>query len=463
VSLPIRARLTIWYTLALAMIVAALAGFVFVRLKTDLVHGLDATLASRAEQIALRSPSSTTGNFEDVSDAPPLAGLPAGDAVAQIIAADGRVLQTSGDTDVPLVSGSTLAVALRAPYHATRDIKIGTEFETYRILALKMPKSRSDVLAVAVSNESVDNATRHLAVLFAFALPGALAASALGGFLIATRGLRPVDRMTRAAAAIGADDPSARLEVPPTEDEVGRLGRTLNQMLERLHTAIEEQRRFGADASHELRTPLSIMRSEIDVTLRLPFTSDEARTTMESAREEVNRMTRIVEDLLTLARMDEGGMILERSRVPVFPLAQEVAGRFNHAAAAKRIHLTTETDDGELSVLGDRDRLVQLLSNLVDNAIKYTPDGGSVWVRLTDGDGMVRLVVDDSGPGIAPESLPKIFDRFYRIDKARSRSAGGAGLGLSICRWIAEGHGGTIGVQSEPERGTQFTLTLPRA
>ena len=174
-------------------------------------------------------------------------------------------------------------------------------------------------------------------------------------------------------------------------------------------------------------------------------------------------MTRIVEDLLTLARMDEGGMILERSRVPVFPLAEEVAGRFNHAAAAKRIHLTTETDDGELSVLGDRDRLVQLLSNLVDNAIKYTPDGGSVWVRLTDGDGMVRLVVDDSGPGIPPESLPKIFDRFYRIDKARSRSAGGAGLGLSICRWIAEGHGGTIGVQSEPERGTQFTLTLPRA
>jgi heavy metal sensor kinase len=457
-NLPIKARLTLWYTLALALIITALSVFVFLRLRADLEHGVDATLASRAQQIALRLPAASNGNFEDVGDAPPLAGLPAADAATQIIAPNGTVLQSSGVIDAPLVTGTALVAARRGAYHATVNFTTGSERAPYRILAVKAP-SGSDVLALAVSNESVETATRRLAVLFAVALPAALGACALGGFLIATRGLRPIDRMTRAAAAIGSDDLSARLEAPAIEDEVGRLGRTLNQMLERLQATIEEQRRFAADASHELRTPLSIMRSEIDVALRSPATRDAARPTLESAQEELVRMTRIVEDLLTLARMDEGGLALARAPVPVLPLAREVAARFSGAASAKGIHLSAGGE--EVTVVGDRERLGQLLSNLVDNAIKYTPEEGSVDVAVSAENGCVRLVVSDSGPGIPAESLPKIFDRFYRVDKARSRAPGGAGLGLSIARWTAESHGGSIAVESTPGRGARFSVTLP--
>jgi heavy metal sensor kinase len=315
------------------------------------------------------------------------------------------------------------------------------------------------VLAVAVSDESAATAARRLAVLLALGLPGALAASALGGFLIASRALRPIDRMTRAARAIEAGDPTARLEVPAIEDEVGRLGRTLNDMLERLQAGIDEQRRFAADASHELRTPLSIMRAEIDVALRSSKTPKAARPILESTREELIRMGRIAEDLLVLARMDEGGVALVRAPVPVLPLALEVATRFQVAADAKRIHLSTR--GAEVSVWGDRDRLAHLLSNLIDNAIKYTPEEGSVQVSVSALDGGARLVVSDSGPGIPPESLPRIFDRFYRVDKARSRAPGGAGLGLSIARWTAESHGGSIAVESEPGRGARFSVSLP--
>jgi heavy metal sensor kinase len=319
--------------------------------------------------------------------------------------------------------------------------------------------SGGSVLVVASSLEDVENATRRLLIQLAFAIPVAVALSALGGYLLTRRALGPVDRMTQAAAAIGGDDIGARLDVPAIEDEVGRLGRTLNQMLARLHGAIEQQRRFTADASHELRTPLSIMRSELDVAIRSSQTTKSARTVLESARDEVSRMSRIVEDLMTLARIDEGAYPLARARADLSALSHDVTERFKRSAHDKRI---TTSFDGETVLVSVDEALVgQLLANLIDNAVKYTPAGGSIAVSVIKNGQDARVAVQNSGSTISEEDQSRVFDRFYRTDKARSRAQGGAGLGLSISKWIAEAHGGTITVQSDPATGTTFIVSLP--
>jgi heavy metal sensor kinase len=424
-------------------------------LRADLTRGLDATLASRASQISLQL---QTGNFEDTGDASALAALPKASDLAQILSGDGRVLQASGNpkSDAPLVSASILKAARTTAIH--RTVPVGSGGEPYRVLAIPLGSSRS-VLVVASSMENVENATQRLLIQLAFAIPVAVALSAIGGYLLTRRALGPVDRMTQAAAAIGADDIGARLDVPATEDEVGRLGRTLNQMLVRLHGAIEQQRRFTADASHELRTPLSIMRSELDVAIRSSQTSKSSRAVLESARDEVSRMAHIVEDLMTLARIDEGAHPLARARVDLSMLSQDVTERFKRSANDKKI--TTSFDGEPVLVLVDEALFGQLLTNMIDNAVKYTPEGGSIAVSVSKNGRVARVAVQNSGSTISEEDRRRVFDRFYRTDKARSRSKGGAGLGLSISKWIAEAHGGTITVQSDPAVGTTFIVSLP--
>jgi heavy metal sensor kinase len=455
VALPIRARLTIWYSAALVLIVIVLGGFLFIRLRADLTNGLDATLASRARQISLQLGS---GNFEDTADASALATLPKSSDLAQILSSSGTVLQASGNakSDTPLLSATTLKAAGTRAIH--RTVPVGADKEPYRLLATRVGSTGS-YLVVAGSLEDVENATRRLLIQLAFAIPAAVALSALGGYLLTRRALGPVDRMTQAAAAIGADDIGARLDVPAIEDEVGRLGRTLNQMLARLHGAIEQQRRFTADASHELRTPLSIMRSELDVAIRSAQTSGAARGVLESARDEVTRMTHIVEDLMTLARIDEGALPLSRARVDLSALTHDVTERFNRSATDKGI---TKSFEGESVLVPVDERLVgQLLTNLIDNAVKYTPEGGSINVTVKRNGHAALVVVQNSGPPIAEDDRSRLFERFYRIDKARSRSKGGAGLGLSISKWIADAHGGGINVDSDQATGTTFIVSLP--
>ena len=455
-ALPIRARLTIWYSAALVLIIVVLGGFLFLRLRADLTHGLDATLTSRARQISLQL---AAGNFEDTADASALSTLPKSTDIAQVLASDGTVVQASGNarSDVPLVSAVALKAARTGALH--RTVGVGSDREPYRLLATRIGSSNS-YLVVASSLEDVENATRRLLIQLAFAIPAAVALSALGGYLLTRRALGPVDRMTQAAAAIGADDVGARLDVPATEDEVGRLGRTLNQMLARLHGAIEQQRRFTADASHELRTPLSIMRSELDVAIRSTQTSEPARGVLErSARDEVERMSHIVEDLMTLARIDEGALPLSRARVDLAALTPDVSGRFNKRATEKGI---TATFEGEPVFVPADERLIgQLLSNLVDNAVKYTPEGGSITVSVEKNGRSAGVIVQNSGPPIGEEDRVRLFERFYRVDKARSRSTGGAGLGLAISKWIAEAHGGSIAVQSDAASGNRFVVSLP--
>jgi heavy metal sensor kinase len=251
--------------------------------------------------------------------------------------------------------------------------------------------------------------------------------------------------------------------VPPTTDEIAGLATTINAMLERIEHGVREKRRFLADASHELRTPLAVMRSEIEVSLRGGDLEPAAREVLASNAEEVERMSRIVDDLLTLARIDEGRLDLLRSRVDLGAVAADVAGSLRPLAEAQGIPVTVSGDDVGAEVDADREHLRRAVRNLVENAVKYTGAGGRVGVEVWRRNGEAGLTVTDTGPGIPEALLERIFDRFVRADMARSRSTGGSGLGLSITREIVEAHGGRVWAESTPGEGSAFSMGFPAA
>ena len=454
--MPIRIRLTIWYSSVLVAIVLAMAAFLVWRLHADLVQGVDNALDVRAQQ--------TTLALEDPEDQHEpldleLFGLserivPPPGAVTQVVSRRGGVVASTGDGLTRPLIGANVARSVRS---VTRATVVAPNAREYRVRATPLERT-PNVLVVANSLVAVADTTRRLLVLLAVAIPVAVTSSIAFGYALARRALRPIDRMTSDAAAIGADDAGRRLELPPTDDEVGRLGRTLNGMLDRLHHAMAEQQRFTADASHELRTPLAILQSEIDVALRAPETSESARTALRSMREEVVRMTRLVDSLLTLMRADEGGLELVGGDVDLADVARIVRNRFAGGATSSGARITVDAEP--VVVWGDSDRLDQLLTNLIDNALKYAP--GEVRVEIRPDDASHAMVeVSDDGPGIPEQDLEHIFDRFYRVDKARTRSAGGAGLGLAICREIVLAHHGQIHADNRPDGGAIFRVRLP--
>jgi heavy metal sensor kinase len=281
-----------------------------------------------------------------------------------------------------------------------------------------------------------------------------------GGWVLARRALRPVDRIAETARRISAEHLAARLEETGANDELSRLVQTLNEMLERLDASFHQIRQFSADASHELQTPLTILKGEIEVALRTPRTPDEYQGILSSALEEINRLTRLVEGLLLLARADAGVLRMDRKPVDLSQLVEEVYGQAKILADARPLTLLLEEME-PLTIPGDYDRLRRVLLNLVDNGIKYTPAGGRVALSLRREGQWASLRIADSGIGLSPEELQKIFERFYRSAEARSRGEGGAGLGLCIARSIVEAHGGKIQVASARGKGSTFTVLLP--
>jgi heavy metal sensor kinase len=299
-----------------------------------------------------------------------------------------------------------------------------------------------------------------LYVIFLLLIPIAAAASIFGGLALANRALRPVAEIATRARRITAENLGQEIPIRNAGDELGRLSITINDMIHRLRDSFAHVRQFSADASHELRTPLTIMRGEIELGLRSPKSPEEYRELLESTLEEIMRLTTIVDNLLTLAKADQGMGQATFSEVDLQELVQELYEDTELLAERKGIAINLRTLS-PITIVGDRGRLRQLFLNLVDNAIKYTPDGGSVSLALERHDGTAVFEVSDTGVGIPDEDQGKIFDRFYRVDKARSRELGGSGLGLSIAKWIAELHRGTITVTSTPRKGSTFTVTLP--
>ena len=442
--LPIRTRLTLVFTVAMAVVLAAMSIFVYSLVASDLSAALDRELRSRAQDLSVLV--ERNGSLEG-------AGSPFiehGETFAELLAPDGRVLDATPTIGTfRLLNDAELERAAAGPIFVNRESVPGLD-EPARMLAV--PLERDGRRLVLVAGATRENRSETLSSLRdAFLIGGtvALLLSALGGYLLAGAALRPIEAMRRRAAEISATSLHERLPVAPTNDEVARLGETLNAMLGRLEDGLERERRFVADASHELRTPLALLRTELELARRRPRTPDELRLALDSAAAEVDRLSRLAEDLLVLARADEGRLALRREPIAVHDLLETVARRFG-------TQIDVAAPDGE-TIVGDRLRLEQALGNLVDNAQRH--GGGTIRLEAERKDGRMELRVADDGNGFPAALLPHAFDRFTRGDEARA--GGGAGLGLALVDAVARAHGGTARAANRDRMGAVVTLELP--
>lgn len=340
----------------------------------------------------------------------------------------------------------------------------GRLFTNYTLdgVRYRMVLARGDVaeITAAYPASEVDATLRQLFAVLLWSVPIALGVSLGAGWYLARRSLRPVDEITKSARRITAQNLALRLPPPATDDEIARLTATLNDMIARLEGSFARTRQFTSDASHELKTPLAILLGELELALRRPLSEDEYRATLASCLEEVERLTSVVEGLLELSRADGGQIDMVFDQVRFSRLIDEICDDILILADAKRITVITNVQP-DVVLQGDPVRLHQAILNVVENAIKYTPERGRVDVTMTADQRQAVVIITDTGYGMHADELPFIFDRFYRVDKARSQRIRGTGLGLAIAKWVVDAHDGTIRVSSVPEKGTTFTLTLP--
>ncbi len=453
----IRFRLTLWYVTLLAIILVAFGLFLYVSLSRTLHDEVRSSLTTSADRL---SNAFLTGGRQGVSEV--IASLPSG-TVAILYDARGQQL-VANDLREPLAP--VVEALLSAAKHSRTfdSVKLPGGGGEWGVLSAPVTVNGQPVaiLQIARSQQDVAVALHKLALLMDVAIPAMLLLAIGGGLFLASRALDPIDRMTRTVGGIGADDLSQRVRYRGSRDEVGRLAATFDGMLERIESAFGRQRRFTADASHELRTPLAVLTSQIDVALERRRTPEEYEELLKSLRDDASRMSQLVSQMLTLARADAGQETMDREALDLRELAEHVVSAMGPLAEQRKVRLAL-TPGAAVPVSGDQTRLSQLVVNLVDNGLRYTPAGGMVTVSASTEDGWAVLKVGDTGVGIAPEHLPHLFERFHRVDKARARAEGGTGLGLSICKWIAEAHGGSIGVESEPGRGSTFSVKLPLA
>lgn len=457
----LRARFALWTATLLLVALTIFGGLVYVSMARGLAAALDDSLrVSAAQAIAALPVEGTKLNLtEDVpSDA--TAALRERGVTVRVLDAQGHVLQATGPYHNIALDSASIAAAPRGDATFT-TLPASPHNDTVRVYSAPILASGQfiGILQIAQTTNSIHETLERLFSVLLVSIPLLVGSAALGGYLLARRALAPIDHITQTARHIvGADDLRARLNLPATNDEVGRLATTLNDMIARLDGAFRRERQFTADASHELRTPLAAMQLIVSVTRSERRTAPEYEQALDDLADETNRLRSLVEDLLRLARGD-GHACAPYDLVDLAPLLQDVSDALRPLAEDKQLHLSCEVPP-QLAVQGDRDSLVRLFVNLLDNAITYT-ETGSVRVCGTLVQAEVRVDVSDTGIGIAAEHLPRVFDRFYRVDAARTQR--GSGLGLAIAQEIARAHGGHITIDNTPGAGTTCTVTLPAA
>ena len=475
----LRARLTAWYATALAMTLAAFAIAIYVSRRQGSFQDLDRRVRSEADlSAAILASVYRAGGLVVATDSATRRPVLAPEVAATLEAvpdylivthAQGRVLFASADARALTFGEFERLRQLTAASGAARTestVHIEPNGPTLHYIVLSLPEAGPQFGALFMGADigpALLGPEQLVATLLLALVPGLILA-VLVGSLISGRALEPVDRIIGEVGDI-TDGRSLhrRLAVPLERDELGRLTATLNQMMERLERSFAALRRFTAEASHELKTPLTVLRSGVERAITTPGLPRDTLEVLEEVLQEVNRMTELVDALLTLARADEGRAELHKEPVDLRAILEEAGETGELLAEQAGVTMDVATSNAPVVVVVDRSRIRQLILNLVENAVKYTPRGGSVQVRLGQEDGKVTLTVADSGIGIAPGDLPHVFDRFWRADTARTRTGErpGTGLGLAICKWIAEAHGGSIAVTSRPGRGTTFVVSLP--
>ena len=452
----IRVRLTLWFVLLLAITLAIFSVALYLALRHNLNSSLNDSLESRTEIVS--------GLVVDVDQVDVAALTIPGDPVegeefVRVFDSSGNlVFDNSGEKFRPPDDPAAVSTALSGS-RTRRSLDLGPELR-----ALIAPISANGqvigAVEVGLSTDDLHSTLRTLLIIIAVSYPLALIIASGGGVFLASRALSPIDGLTSTARRISAEDLSQRLNMRLPDDEVGRLARTFDEMIARLDDAFRRQRQFTADASHELRTPLTAIKGQTEVALQKDRDPEDYRSVLRNVNLEVDRMIRLVSSLLMLARADAQQVPLARESISLGGVIGDAADQVRPAADSKGV-LIRVRNGRETRLTADQDLLLQLMLNLLDNAVKHTPAGSSIDVSWSIEDGSAQVVVSDEGPGIASEHLPHIFDRFYRVDKARSRDGGGVGLGLSICRWIAQAHGGSIEAGNAPGLGATFKVHLP--
>ncbi len=452
--LSIRWRLTLWITLALAVVLTCFAVLVYAMLRQALYEQTDRLLRTGLGQ--LKADPNVERAAEErfpywIEDFQEHQGL-----LCAIYRADGTlVARTAGLTE----SLPPLPRQVSNPWVEDEQLP---DIGRHRVMAERMRLGGKEFVVLLLAPlEAVDRELQSVRSVLLAAGPATLLLSAGLAYWLARKALAPVDRIQRSTSAVTADRLDQRLPVDNPHDELGRLTQTINAMIGRLERSFAEIRRFTADASHELRTPLTALRTQVEVALGQSLTPGEQQQLLSNVLEELVWMSRLTEQLLTLSRTDAGV-----EQFPLVPLSLDsvVAGvveTMRPLAESKQILLQLDAK-GPIQVAGDEGPLRRLFINLLDNALKYTPAGGIVSVQVSVRGQAVTVAVSDTGIGIPPEHLPHVFERFYRVDRARTRAEGGTGLGLSIAQSIVQAHAGTIEITSTLGRGTSCIVTLQR-
>jgi len=465
-TFSIRTKLTFWYVLLLTVSMLVFAGGFYYTLSRVYMDRIDSQihkLAGMTAHAIVRPPGKLMlpNNFDVFLDR--FFGLRTRDYYIQILDHKGEIVAKSATLEGfdLRVSNSALKRVLRGnvDYETVKSIGVHPVRVVSAPVIVK-DKGLVAIVQVGDSLEVVEEIFHYMIYIFGVGiLVSVVIASIIGSFL-ARKALAPVDEINRMAMRITAENLDERINIDGPKDEMGRLATTLNDMIAGLERSFKQIRQFTSDASHELKTPLTVMKGEIEVALRGEPTQEESSEVLLSTLEEIDRMSSIVHKLLTLARADD-----ERGEAPLTPVRLDIvladSFRLLKKVATKKKISIEMTESAALTVFADELRLSQVIANLIDNAIKYTSTGGSVKVLLAGGGDLAILKVIDTGMGIAADDLPHLFDRFYRVDKARTREMGGVGLGLSICKEIVEGFGATIDVESELGKGTIFTVRFP--
>ncbi|GER88069.1 two-component sensor histidine kinase [Dictyobacter vulcani] len=472
--LGIRLQLTLWFTCVFAILLFGASAFLYQHLQTSLARSLDSTLQSRAEQIAgeIYLQDNHIQMHESVGDLPGFDQQANNNTapphsvndniLVSIFDQDGKPYRSTPAFRTLNVPANSVAQTLKGdPWEDTVKSRDGTQ--DARIYSRTIIKNGHLVGVVQVGQflDELQLMLRHVANELLVMGVVVLLFSALGSYWLASRAFAPIHNLIRTARSIKEGDLHQRVPVPKARDEVYFLAVTLNEMIESLEAVFSRQRRFVADASHELRTPVAVIRSTTDVALLHASTQEEYIGVLRNVNLESERLGRLINDLLALARGDEGQTKLELEPVRLDQLADVVAA--NADMLAEERHITIYRDQLQPTmIMGDETRLIQMVMNLLDNAIAYTNAGGCIRLSVINNSKQAILTVQDTGIGIDAEHLPHIFERFYRADQARIRDGGGSsGLGLAIVEWTVNAHQGSISVDSQPGKGSTFTITLP--
>jgi heavy metal sensor kinase len=456
-------KLTLWYILTFFLSVLIIFGFLYLRLKHQLIKEVDRIIDDEADELSgiLAKDLKGMGVLKDFENA--VAARTYYPIYFRVLNRDGSLLYVSRNFgEIRYKDGEKVMLAVTEGKKSTEEIRPPGRRRPFRIISIPMSREGTIkyVIQVATHLRFVRKSLSHYKGNMLAAFPTILILGSLGGWILARRSLSPIGYIASKAQSITSTSLNERFATRGTDDEMDSLTRTINEMIGRLESSFKRIAEFTADASHELKTPLCALRGEAEVLLSKGRTPQEYQEGLAHFIERFDYLNRMINDLILLSKFDSSQRELEKIPLRLDLLIQDICGFFQVLAEQKRITLEVNSSE-EIVIEGDKTRLQQLFTNLIDNAVKFTPEGGGIWVTIERNDGAVEVKVKDSGIGIPQEEQEKIFKRFYRVDKSRSKETGGVGLGLSIAEWIVHAHEGKIEVNSQLNQGSTFTVHLP--